>query len=242
MRAPDLCRGSIDLWRCEGVRVEIVPAPEVPDDIARRTEARWAELVGANERLHDGPALSVDAFDPETGRIVAHRDGYARLAVQPEVDTGVVMLAVGGVLTASDASGDEHVLMIRRHEQTRLYPGLWEAGPAGGIDPVGGVDSLGFDDLIGELARELEEEAGLREPLVRPRVAILYRDNLARTIDVVIRASLGLSVERLREVAGETHWDASEVRWVPVRELTGFVRAHETLDATIAQLEVLGLL
>jgi len=199
-------------------------------------------MVAANPRLYDGPVLSVDSFDPGTGRIAAHEDTYLRLAVQPEVDTGVVALAVGGVLTAPDASGREHVLMIRRHEQTRLYPGMWEVGPAGGIDPVEGVRSLGFGEMQAELARELEEEAGLREPLDGARVVLIYRDNLARTIDVVVRVTFRTTVERLLEAAGETHWDASEARWVPVSELDAFTRSHATLDATLAQLEVLALL
>ena len=242
MRPPDLRRGPIDLWRCEAARIEVGPSPAIPAEIARRTDERWHDLLAANDRLHDGPVLSADELDPGTGRIVAHPDTYARLAVRPEVDTGVVALAVGGVLSAVDEAGREHVLLIRRHEKTRLYPGMWEVGPAGGIDPAPGVGTLGFADLLAELPRELDEEAGLREPLTDARVALVYRDNHAHTIDVVIRATFGSTVERLRAVAGETEWDAAEARWVPLDDLADFIDSHATLEATIGQLEALALL
>lgn len=230
--------GDVRLWPCDRIRIEVsdeqAPAAGAP------VEARWRELCAQNPKHFDGPILSMDAFDPETGVVSAHVDSYKRLAVQPEVDTQVTLLAATAVVIARREAGDECVLVIQRHEQTRHYGGLWELGPSGGIDPTG-ADVLVLDDVTALLQRELAEEAGLTDELLEPASACVYVDGASSSFDIVVRARLEATVEALGAGAGRTHWDASASRWVPLRELRRFVSSMPCIPPTRLVVEALGL-
>jgi 8-oxo-dGTP pyrophosphatase MutT (NUDIX family) len=236
-----LVDGATRLWRCDDIDIEIAPAPPVPPE--PDVETCWRRWCAQNSRLYDGPMLSVVSFDPRRRRIVAHHATYKRFAVQPEVETGSILLATTGVITARDRHGRERLLLIRRDEQTRAYGGLWEIAPAGGIDPPKDDRTrLTFDDVIAQIRLELREEAGLDLPLHDSRIACVYHDALSQSLDVVVRASLAEQVERLREIAGDTHWDAAEAAWVPTDDLDAFVRDEPCNPPTRLVMSALGWL
>ena len=241
MTDPDLVDASTRLWRCDHVDIEIAPAPTIPDE--PDIEACWRRMCAQNPRLYDAAMLSVASFDPVERRIVAHRATYKRFAVQPEVDTGAILLATTGAIAARDDAGRTCLLLIRRDEQTRAYAGLWEIAPAGGIDPPKDDRTrLTFDDVIAQIRLELREEAGLDLPLHDSRIACVYHDALSQSLDVVVRASLAEQVERLREIAGDTHWDAAEAAWVPTDDLDAFVRDEPCNPPTRLVMSALGWL
>ena len=196
------------------VRVEIEAGePPAPGE---EVERAWREMLRANPRLHNGPVLSVMSIDAATGVIRARRDTYQRLVVQPRVMTGVRQLSVTGVVER-----DGSVLLGRRGGETRMYPGMWELGPAGGVEPPGpGVRAFGHGALLDELRRESREEAGLEIGGEGAPLAVVF-DGLAQSYDVVLR------VEALSGPArGEAGWEYQELRWVAWGELRQFERSH----------------
>jgi len=231
-----IVEGSVRLWTWNDARIEIAPDP--PPDADDRVERRWAELLRENPRHFDGPILSVDSF--ESGVVHARIDRYKRLAVQPEVPTGVTLLAATGVITAQEA-GREFALMIHRHAQTRHYGGMWEFGPSGGIDPTGAT-RLAIADIVALLQRELAEEAGLTDPLLEPRVACVYLDEASTSFDVVVRARLDRPVTELVASAGALDWDASDARWVDVADLAAFIESEPMIPPTIPVARAAGLI
>lgn len=230
---------GVRLWPCSTVRIEVDQTPIGAP--AADVEARWRALLADNPRHFDGPIISVDRFDEEAGVIRAHVDRYKRLAAQPEVGSGVMLLASTLAVTALDDDGRERMLMIQRHPQTRLYGGMWEIGPSGGVEPTG-ASTLGLDDLTDLLRKELVEEAGLDEEIVDARVACVYVDDEATSWDVVVRGRLERSVEQLRRDAVETHWDASDAAWVALDEIGAFVDDHSCIPPTRVVLRALGLI
>ncbi|MBK9188274.1 MAG: hypothetical protein IPM33_04885 [Phycisphaerales bacterium] len=203
--------------------------------------ARWAVLCAANPRFHDGPILSVVSIEPDASEITVRRDRYARLAVQPQVHTGVRLLGVTAVLTASDAAGRAHVLLARRGEQVRLYAGLWELGPSGGVAcPAGDAAVLDFDDLLRSLADEIEEEVGLPPP-VSPRVVAIARDHRAMSDDVVITGDMG-SLEAASEAMRTSAWEYREACWIPLDAVAAFDSTNEIIAPSRGILRLMGWL
>jgi 8-oxo-dGTP pyrophosphatase MutT (NUDIX family) len=238
---PDLADGATRLWRCSEVDIQIEPAPPTPD--RPDVEARWRDMCAHNDRLYDGPMLSVASFDPPRHRVVAHLDSYKRFAVQPHVSTGAILLATTGAITACDRHGRDCALLIRRDAQTRAYAGLWEIAPAGGIDPpTDRRTHLTFDDVAAQIRIELREEAGLDIALRSAAIACVYHDDNAQSLDVVVRASLDEPVERLLTLATDTHWDAAETAWIPLDDLDAFVSDHPCIPPTRVVMQALGWL
>ncbi len=212
-------------------------------------EARWAELCSLNPRLYDGPVLSVLHFDPEHNIILAQRDSFKQLAVQPNVTTGVRLLAVTAMLTSRDARGREHILMGQRGTGTRIFGGMWEVGPSGGVPvPPAGVEELTFQDLRRGLLDEIQEELGDEAARIISNagtagVAVAYiRDHAAHSDDVVLRFTLP-PLEEVAHLAGVANWEYSSALWVPVDTLAQWDTPNTpnpTIDATRAALRVLG--
>lgn len=158
-------RGNDGHTNTHGLRIAVAPArpstPYTPDDHA--TEQRWREMLAQNPRLYSGPLLAVVSIDFDEGVIHTRRDEFKRLAVQPQVKTGVQILSVTGVITARDAHGVEHVLLGRRGRTTRIYGGLWELGPSGGLTPPAAMTTtLDERDARRQVLEEAEEELGLQ--------------------------------------------------------------------------------
>jgi hypothetical protein len=213
------------------LRVEIRDVEPPPPD--PRADARWRELTAANPRLFNGEILAVARVDH--GLIRVRRDEYRRLCVQPEVPTGVEQLSVTGVVLARNARGLECVMLGRRGHATRMYGGLWELGPSGGVDaPPQDGSELTTPDLIAQLGRELREEAGLDAPLSDARVRCLTRDAAAMSLDVVIECRLP------RTDPPSESWEYDQAAWVPLPELRAFARRHDLIGTTRALLAWFG--
>jgi hypothetical protein len=231
---------GIEAWRLAAgspLRVQISrePAPASSQQVS----AEWARLRAENPRHYDGPVLGVLSFDVATNQVLCRRDRYERLAVQPRVPTGVRQLAVTGLLMATDASGRPHVLLGRRGEATRIFGGMWEAGPSGGISPPPlNVEQLSEADLKAHLADEIAEEVGL-ETVPGVPVALL-RDHTACSDDIVFRCDLG-ALEQV-ECLGPANWEYSQTRWLAVDDVESFDSAEQdqVIAATRALFRVLG--
>jgi hypothetical protein len=234
---PDL--EGVGIWRSPAgsplqVRIVEEPAPSV-DDAA--IESRWRVMCAANPRLHDGPILSVVRLEGDG--IVCRRDTYRRLAVQPEVLTGVEQLSVTGVVLGRDENGRDAVLLGRRGRQTRIYGGMWELGPSGGIDPpLPEREELGVDQLLVQLHQELREEIGSAWPVEGVEVFALCHDAVAHSYDIVMRC---MSLAPLPLVESD-NWEYERLRWVALESLADFDREHaaEIIAPTRAIFRVMG--
>ncbi len=177
------------------VRIRIAPEPESaggwddPASKADEIERRWADARADNPRLRDGEVLSVGAIDPGAGLIHTSRSTYKRLVAQnATLDLGVRMLGVKGLLIGRDTHGVEHVLIARRGGDTRVYGGMWEIAPAGGVSvPPRSVAELGPEVLRDTLADEAHEELGLDLDVSAARPVAVVRDDVARSVDVIVR-------------------------------------------------------
>lgn len=205
----------------------------------------WAELCAENERLFDGSFLSVEEWTPpdasagtrfgvrpgaSPGVFTCRVERYRRLAVAGIVAEcqRVRLLALTGVVTARDRDGVEHVLMGLRASKTRMYGGLWEFAPAGGVDPPG--EGQTFDSLLLRrvLVRELEEEVGLpAEALGACDPVMVVLNEEARSYDVVMRTKLVVGLEEARRRITGGSWEYERVEWVPVSDVPAFVRDYQ---------------
>lgn len=214
---------------------EAPPAEAAPGSEAH---AEWERQRAANPRLYNAPILSVVSFDAEAGEMLARRETYQRLVIQPRVMTGVRLLGVTGILVARGEGGEEHVLLGRRAPDVRIYGGMWELGPSGGVGvPPRSVETLTAEHLTSFLSDEAEEEVGLEVGSARP-VAVV-RDLIARSDDVALRVEVGeLGAVAARPVS----WEYTQTAWVAVRELAAFEAkfAGEVIGPTRALMRLMG--
>jgi 8-oxo-dGTP pyrophosphatase MutT (NUDIX family) len=215
------------------VRAEIESGP-VPEPTAQ-VETAWERMRALNPRLFDGPVLSVRSIDARRGVVQCALDSYKRLVVQPVVETGVQQLSVTGVLIAADAAGRRSVLLGRRSHRTRMYGGMWQNCPAGGIDPDAGAREVTQEGIAAELIREVKEEAGLEVKRVGVPVAAIY-DEVARSHDLIVPVEVGDSPATVRG------WEYDELRWVDTGRITEFeaVEAGRIMAITRAVFRLMG--
>lgn len=237
-----------------------------PSPLAGAELDAWNALVAKNPKYFDGAIVAVKRLPVGDNTILASVDRYARLAVQPSVKTGVCMLAVTGVLIASDASGREHVLLGKRAKNVRCYPGLWEVGPSGGIEAaaIGAVgDSqgeqsvvLGEQEIVAQLAKEIEEEIGLivhdgpAKEGIRTRARAMsvgiLSDLSASSEDIVVIVQLGIDAhELMRELSPASiaeRWEYDDVRVVPIDTLAEFENQHEMIPPSRVLVRALGMM
>lgn len=236
-----------------GLRIHIEASARPPQD-TDALAARWAALCAANPRFHDGPILAVSALDITTGtfgavrapvidRIDAHVDSYRRLAVQPQVRTGVRLLGVTAIITALDAAGDVALLLARRAHNVRVYPDLWELGPSGGVNvPPPTVHTLDAQLLARAAFDEIEEEIGdaaaamLGGPDNFVPLAII-RDDMAFSDDVILR--MRHPAPPSLRAAINTSWEYAQTQWVPLRELRAWSRTNPCIPPTLAICRIL---
>ncbi|MEM1330761.1 MAG: hypothetical protein AAGG07_09390 [Planctomycetota bacterium] len=205
--------------------------PPTPDEA---TLARWETMRRAKPRLFNGPMLAFTSWDAESFTVHSVVDGYQRLAVQPEVPTGVMQLSVTGVLLARDGLGREHVLLGKRADATRLYEGMWELAPSGGIDPPptdamldSGARLDGFDAWR-QLVLEIEEELDLAIAPDPGQIVGLVSDPVAMSTDLVFRVELTRPLEEMRPVddpstrTSDAGWEYRDTRWVATDEIGAF--------------------
>jgi 8-oxo-dGTP pyrophosphatase MutT (NUDIX family) len=204
-------------------------APPIPNTAA--VQAAWDGLCTANPRFFDGPLLSVLHIEQAAGgrggeptRIHARPDRFARLAVQPGVATGVRILSVTAICTATDPSGALHVLLGKRGRETRIYGGMWELGPSGGMSvPPPALQTLDVDAIWSHLADEVHEEIGIEAD--RGIAIAITRDNLAMSDDVVFQCDLGELATASRATRA-ANWEYEAIQWIPVAEIAQFDAAH----------------
>lgn len=230
-----------------GVRVVI--SRERPPAPSARIAEEWDRLVRQNPALFNGPILSVLSIEigPERVEIGCRRDQFQRLCVQPTVPTGARLLAVTGILAARDEEGREHVLLGRRSPKTRVFGGMWEVGPSGGVDPPPlSTEEIDERLLLGRLMEEIAEEAGpeLGERVrgAPAQVVALTRDHLAFSDDLCIKFAMGGLSTAMRNDEAAGNWEYTRTRWVAKDQIAAFDRDHasEIIPASRALFRVLG--
>lgn len=232
------------------LRFALNGAGPAPSDEA--TDRAWEGMAATNPRLFDGLFLSVERWTPDRsaggvagggGEFGCRVERYRRLATAGVVRCGceVRLLALTGVVTARDSAGAEHVLMGLRAAQTRMYGGLWEFAPAGGVDPPGAGQLFDVGLLRRVLARELEEEVGLApESMGACEPVMVVLNSEARSYDVVMRARLLIGVEEAALRARPGSWEYERVEWVPVEEARGFAEVEGMVPQGLEILRRLG--
>lgn len=202
-------------------------------------DAAWEKISAANPRAFDGPILAFVSADHANNIVRARLDSYRRLAVQPAIDTGITLLGVTGVLEARDRSGTRHVLLGLRSHATRVFGGMWEFGPSGGLEPPANQQSaMDAGDLWRSLIGEIREEIGLRVDLEQTPPAGLLLDPAGQSVELVFRVSLLETVEELTAMIDapdrSQRWEYDAVRWVAIGELGAFASAQPCIQSTRA--------
>lgn len=231
---------AITVWECpREPLVSVHGDHQPPPGSAALVEPTWRRLQARNPRLFDGPILALQDFAPSAAEVRCTRTSFRWLSVQDDLDAGVVLVAVNGVVTARDRFAREHILLGRRSLQNRIYPGMWELSPAGGIEPPAQDGVADTRSLHEQLRRELREECGLQDP-IDPRPWAFYRDTAARSFNIVYRVELRRLVEDLSADTRPAHWDCDTARWIPRHQVPSFLRDNPVIDASRALLSRLG--
>jgi len=227
------------------VTVTVVPVDRAPDDLIieidrtpppRTTpeiERVWAERVKLYPRSFNAPILAFNGY--EDGVVRCQTDDYKRLAVQPDVPTGVCVLSVSGVVRCE--SPEPAVLLGRRSPGTRVYGGMWEVGPSGGIDPPMYGTRVSGEHALDQLRTESREEIGVELTPTRARVIALVVDHVAHSCDITIEVVLA---EQIDVHVGEG-WEYTEAIWVPIQNLHAFASDHhdEIIAPTLATFDLI---
>lgn len=207
------------------------PHPQSPD-LAARIARTWDELRAANDRYYDGPILRSISLDAQHGELFCRRDTFRSLAVSARLGLGVRQLGVSGIITAPDTAGTPHLLLGRRAADTRIYPGLWEVAPSGGVKPPPPNTSLlSLQDLALALAEEADEELGMTLDPRAARLLAFLRDETACSDDAVLRFDLSSPINPraqqcplAAEAAGR--WEYLDSAWIALPDLPSFARDH----------------
>ncbi len=213
-------------------RVSVQPAQHAGPETQARVARVWQDLRAANDRLYDGPILRSVSLDAERAEVLCRRDTFRSLATSARLGLGVRQLGVSGVIIAKDTAGIEHLLLGRRAADTRIYPGLWEFAPSGGVKPPPpNVDSLSLLDLATALAEEADEELGMQLDPRDARLLAFLRDETACSDDAILRFDLSTPVNpragvcpAASEAAGR--WEYVDSAWVALSGLPNFSREH----------------
>ncbi|MCW5775848.1 MAG: NUDIX hydrolase [Phycisphaeraceae bacterium] len=193
---------------------------------------RWDALRARTPRLFNGPILAYISFDAATATIHARRDTYLRLTCQEESAPPVVsLLGVTGLLVAAPPGAPARVLLGRRSREVWACPGLWEFGPAGGLQAPGVFDhdaaaTLRGCDVLDHLLREVREEIGITFPPARAAPECLTIDAAGRGTDIVLRLEYDAAPDALPTAHAPDAWEYEETRWLTLPELAAFEAAH----------------
>lgn len=215
------------------VRVLREPVARTPTQAAGIATA-WDAMVVRNPRYFNGRILSFESYDPGAGVAVARDEEYRAHAAKRTVDLGLKFFGITGILCVRGPDGLDRVMLARRGATVHDFPGMWEFGPCGGIDPPGAEigDTLTPDDLTRELCREASEELGLD-------VSGATLTHLALVHDTPDIGSTDLMVlVRLPGVpdTGATNWEVSATRWLTLAQLAAWAEAepHAIIPTTRA--------
>ena len=221
------------------LRIELESFSQPSGVDPRSVEAAWDRIRAENPRAFNGPILAFLDAHPERGFVRAGREEYRNLAVQPAIGTGVVQLGATGLLEARDAAGTPHALLGLRSDATRVFGGMWEFGPSGGVDPPP-VDQteMDADDVWRVLINEIREEVGLPvDPDPTPPIALLH-DPVGQSVELIVRVALRRPVEELIALIDAenrtSRWEYDAVRWVAFDDLRAFVRREPSIPTAHA--------
>ncbi|MCC5824516.1 MAG: NUDIX hydrolase [Phycisphaerales bacterium] len=213
------------------VRVLREPVPRTPEQ-ARAIDDAWGALCAANPRYFNGRILSFESYDPAAGAATARDEEYRAHAVKRTVDLGLSFFGITGILCVRGDDGRDRVMLARRGDSVHDYPGMWEFGPCGGIDPPGSGDRLTPDDLAAELTREAAEELGLDlSGATLTHLALVHDTPDIGSTDLMVLARL----PSMPETDG-VNWEVSGTRWATLNELTAWCerRPGEVIPTTRA--------
>lgn len=236
-------------------RIELLPAIDPPPPIAAAINNLWAELRRDNPRLHDGPILITDPLHTTLSRatgsprfarahtglaLIARHATYKTLATAADVGMHVRALGVQGIVTARDASGEEHLLLGRRGSEVRIYQGLWENAPSGTLPPpVPGASLIDQSHFTQALLAEGIEELGLNLSAASISWLAMLDDAEARSLDVVLKLQMQQPIDpRATPCAtDDTHpWEYAATQWTPLATLGAWAaqNAHAISPPTLA--------
>ncbi len=220
------------------VRIDRAPLTRSPGALRAMDEA-WRGLVASNPRYFDGPILSYESRDGAAARarLESFRAHACRDALPP--DERPRYFGITGVLCAASpdapTDGQPRYMLARRGEGVHNYPGMWEFGPCGGIDPPATGDHLTPDDLAAELRREAHEELGLDlggAPMTH--LALVHDTPQVGSTDLMVLVRL----PRIPPAAGASNWEVAGVRWRTLDELAAWAdeRPGEIIPTTRAMI------
>ena len=169
--------------------------------------------------------LVFDSINPHTGVVSASVRPYQLHAVRDSIDLGLSLLAVTAIVMA-----DDRVLLGKRSVQSHDYGGLWELGPSGGVDVPRSGDTIDEDALLGEVVREIREEAGFEPSVLEHRLIALVHDQGVGSSDLAVL----LRIEQPARI--EPNWEYDDTRWVSLDELCAWCDAKpdELIPTTVA--------
>lgn len=202
--------------------VRVLPARPPSPAHAARIAGAWDRLLAANPRYHDGPALILESSSP----LAVRRDTYRTLATAADIDRSVRALGVQGVVVGRDRAGDEHLLFGRRSSDTRIYGGLWENAPSGGMTAPPKCDTLALRDFAAALRDEGLEELGLDLADAQVTPLCLLDDPLAFSIDLVlgVRPRAPIDPRSLPCPASDGgRWEYIDAAWVRLDQSTAWI-------------------
>ncbi len=210
-------------------------APKHPADKQECIESAWQQLCNSNPRYFNGKMLCFDSFNQDSYTIYAHVDQYKHHAVRDTINLGIKLLAVTGVLCASD-NGHTKYLIGKRSPSTHRYADQWEFGPCGGIDvPKTETNTIGFDKILDELNRESIEEAGINLSGTTSSMIALVHDDAVGSVDIVILVQLPM-IPNI-----QSSWEYTACQWLTIQELQSRIKSHRSdfIPTTIAIAQML---
>lgn len=227
--------------------------PSGADEWTPACETVWREQLEESDRLHDGPIWSVVELSPR--QLVVRAERYKRLCVQSDGrvgDLGVRVLGVKGLLTGQDRAGTQRVLIARRGSGTRIYQGLWELAPAGGVDVRAALSTESVNaTLRSELREELGEHAAEVCASVTPAFVAAVIDPIALSVDLLASVAWPEAVDQRAGLCADAScaWEYVDMAWVSRADLDamiasapgGAANAHAVLSPpTLAVLRWMG--
>lgn len=192
----------------------------------KQVDRVWREMREQNDALYDGPIARVLSADIETGVVLCGRSTFKHLVTAGRLGRDVRQLGIVGWLIGMNRAGVEHVLLARRSSSTRVYPGMWENAPSGGV--TAGEDER---SLFRMLEDEAEEELGMALPsLASGRSAFVgwMRDPIARSLDLIVRVEVG-EVDPSRAPcfgAGDGRWEYTDAAWLSHADAPAYFAKH----------------
>ena len=239
----------------ETLRLELGPPMQLDSNAQLAIDRKWSELRNINPRLHDGPILlaefSYASGSRATGSprfaatradlaVIARPATYKLLATATHLNTHVRALGVQGIVTAHDASGEEHLLLGRRGSEVRIYQGLWENAPSGTVMPPNSSSSfLDQTHFVSAIIDEGLEETGLNLSNSSISWIAMLDDAQAHSLDVVLKLQMQETIDP-RAVpcpADDTHaWEYAATAWTPLATLHAWAEqnAHAVSPPTLA--------